>query len=182
MSIRNRVLTSIATAAVLTGVLAAPAAAQHASYRDPADASASLTDIRRVTVAHGTERVTVKVRFTDLRRRSTGGPSGLAIFFDTDGGRRGPEYQLGTGLQAGTDYQLVRSRQRRPAGEPLTCAHKVRLDYARDRLVFRAARDCFDDPGRVRVGVKMTDDWDASHPVHDWLGAPRSWTAWLSAG
>lgn len=181
MSPAKRALSALATAAVLGAAVCAPAAAESASYDDPADASASLTDIRQVEVRHTADRVVVTVGFTDLRRRSEAGPAGLAVFVDVDGVRRGPEYQLGTGLQAGTDYQLVRSRHRRGVGEPLDCDYRVMLQYHRDRMIFRADRACFDDPERVRVGMRMTDDYDGSHPVRDWLGAPRSWTAWLTS-
>ncbi|MBZ5741205.1 hypothetical protein [Nocardioides mangrovi] len=182
MSLGKPLLSVLVAGAALVALVGAPAAAETAGYRDPADASASLTDIRHVTVRHGGDGIAVVVRFTDLRRRSTGGPAGLSVFFDTVGRRRGPEFQLGTGLQAGTDYQLVRSRHRRGVGDPIDCDYSVRLRYDADRMVLHADRDCLGTPDRVRVGVLMTDEWDGSHPVEDWLGEPRSWTAWLTAG
>lgn len=185
MNLGKRVLSllvaSAALAATLSALAAAPATAATASYDDPADASASLTDIRHVKVRHGGERVAVVVGFTDLRRRSTGGPASLGVFFDTNASRTGPEFQLGTGLQSGTDYQLVRSRHRQAVGEPIDCDYSVQLQYGHDRMVFKADRDCLGTPDQLRVGVLMTDEWDSSHPVHDWLGAPRSWTDWLAA-
>jgi hypothetical protein len=172
---------ALLAAVLAVSLLAGPVSADQARYRDPADASASLTDIRAVSVSHGARRVVVKVRFTDLRARSTGGPSGLTIGIDTDAAVRGPEFRLVTGLQSGTDYQLVAVSRGDVVGEPLTCAHKVALDFAGDRLSFAAARSCLDSPARVRVAVLMRDDFDSSHPVTDWLGARRSYTGWLAS-
>jgi hypothetical protein len=171
------------TAAVLGAtLLAAPAAqAQQRRYTDPADASASLTDIRAVKTDHGARQLSVTVRFTDLQRRSTGGPSGLSIGIDTRSSRPGAEYRLTTGLQEGTDYQLMRVRNGHAVGEPLSCSHRVRLNFAEDRLKFVAARNCLGSPARVRVAVRMRDEWDASHPITDWLGARGSYTAWLAS-
>jgi hypothetical protein len=170
------VATTLTVAAFGACLVAVPAQAARATYTDPADASGSLTDIRAVTVRHGPNRLAVKVRFTDLRRRSTEGPAGLTIGIDTRADRPGAEFRLGTGLQAGTDYQLVRIRRGQVVGEPLTCPHQVDLDYDADLLTFVAARTCLGSPESVRIAVKMRDDWDASHPITDWLGEPRSYT------
>lgn len=178
MNPRTRVLAIAATAVALLALTTAPAAAERAAFRDPADAAPSLTDIRRVTVDHGRERVSVRVLFTDLRRHSDGGASGLTLLLDTRPARSGPEFRLTTGLQAGTDYHLVRIRDGRPVGEPLTCSHRVRLDFANEVARFSAARGCLGFPDRVRLGVKMTD---ASEPVVDWLGKRRSFTPWLAS-
>lgn len=185
MKLRTRthgVLAAACAAGAFSAVLAAgPAHAETASYDDPADATVSLTDIRTVDVDHGAAKVRVVVGFTDLRRSTTDGPSGLMIALDTDPASRGPEYHLTTGLQEGTDYQLLRVRHGRVVGEPLSCQHRVRLGFPGDRMVFRAARSCFKDPDRVRIAVKMRDESDGSHPVVDWLGAPRSFTGWLAS-
>lgn len=179
----SRTLVPLLVAAALTGLAAAPAAAERATYRDPADTGgASLNDVRRVTVVNGPEQTAVRVKVVDLRRRSDAGPAGLTIRVDTRVGRRGPEYRLTTGMYAGTDYQLMRMRHGRPVGDPLTCDHDVDLDFGDDLVVARMADGCFGDPGQVRVGVKVTDLYDGSHPVTDWLGAAGSWTDWISAG
>ncbi|KQW53235.1 hypothetical protein ASC77_02775 [Nocardioides sp. Root1257] len=172
---------ALLTAALGATLVAGPVYADQARYPDPADATASLTDIRAVAVQHGPKRLTVKVRFTDLRARSTGGPSGLSIGIDTDATLRGPEFRLTTGLQSGTDYQLVAVEGGDVIGDPLTCAHKVRLDFAGDRLAFAATRACLGHPDSVRVAVLMRDEFDSSHPVTDWLGAPRSYTDWIAS-
>jgi hypothetical protein len=181
MKHRTRVLATTVAAMVAATVVAGPSYAEKARYGDPADATASLTDIRAVVLDHRPAKLVVGVRFTDLRRRSTGGPSGLTMLLDTRSDRAGAEFLLTTGLQAGTDYQLMRVRGGEAVGEPLTCDHHVRLDFAEDRLRFAAARDCLGSPASVRIGVKMRDELDSSHPVVDWLGAPRSWTPRLAS-
>jgi hypothetical protein len=70
----------------------------------------------------------------------------------------------------------MKIRNWKAVGQPLTCDHRVRLDFTANVAKFRAARACIGNPAEVRVGVKMTDLYDASHPVHDWLGEPRSFT------
>lgn len=176
-------LAPVALATTLLGAALAPASAERASYADPDEASGySLNDLRRVSVAHDTDRFAVRVKVDDLRRTSEAGPAGLTIRIDTRSGRPGPEYRLTTGLYDGTDYQLMRVRDGRAVGEPLTCEHAVRLGFATDVVRFTADRGCLGTPDRVRISVKMTDLYDGSHPVTDWLGEPGSWTSWLAAG
>ncbi len=64
--------------------------------------------------------------FTDLRKKSEAGSSSIAIFIDTRKARKGPEFRLGSGLQYGTDYQLVRVKKWKVVGEPMSCAHDLR--------------------------------------------------------
>lgn len=182
MTTTTRILAALALAAAVAAGTVGPAAAEQSTHGDPADmGGASLNDIRRVTVDHGTDRLSVRVGVIDLRRRSEGGSAGLTIRIDTRADRTGPEYRLTTGLYAGTDYQLLRVRHGRAVGEPLSCRHGVHLGYATDVVRFRAARACLGTPDRVRIGVKMTDLYDGSHPVTDWLGRPRSFTGWLAS-
>jgi hypothetical protein len=180
-----RHLTRLAAAAggvVLAVGLAAPASAASTTYVDGADASASLNDILRVRAHHGAERVKVVVTFDDLRKRSSGGPAGIAVFLDTKQGRKGPEFRLDSGLQSGTDYTLHRAKNWKPVGDPKTCRHDVDLMFTKDKLVFTSTRACIGTPARLRVGAKMTDFFDASHPVHDWMKGPRRWTSTIASG
>jgi hypothetical protein len=182
MNLTTRVLAATAASATLAGLLVAPAAAERGAYADPADmGGASLNDLRMVTVDHGSIRTTVRVRVTDLRRHSEAGPAGLTLRLDTRRDVPGPEYRLTTGLYDGTDYQLMKVEDHRVVGQPMTCDHRVHLGFVRDVVRFRAANRCLVTPHRIRVSVKMTDEFDGSHPVTDWLGAPRSWTDWLRA-
>lgn len=176
----TRLLTAAALAAATVAV-AAPAHAESTTVKDGADATASLHDIRKVRVGHGSDRLKVRMGFTDLRKKSDAGPASIAIFIDTRKARKGPEFRLGSGLQSGTDYQLMRVKDWKIVGEPLTCEHDLELDFADDRLVFTAARPCLGSPDEIRIGAKMTDQYDGSHPVVDWLEGPRHWTPWLGS-
>ena len=69
-----------------------------------------------------------------------------------------------------------------PVGEPLTCSHRVELDFDADVVRTRMGKDCLGYPKKIRVGVKMTDLYDGSHPVTDWLGKPRFFTLFLASG
>jgi len=183
MTARSRAARIALVAAVATATLTvtAPAHADSVTLTDPADATASLSDIRKVAVGHTAARVTFRVRFTDLRRTSEAGPSGVQLYVDTNGARKGPEHVLGSGLQSGTDYQLARVRGwSGAAGNPMSCAHRVRLDFAADVLRGWIARRCLGAPAQVRLAVRMTDHFDGSHPVTDWLKGPRKWTRWLA--
>ena len=169
----------VAASTSLTGV----ASAESVTVPDPADvSSASLSDIREVKARHGERRVFVRVSFTELEPESEAGGSSLSLFVDTDPDRRGPEFRLASGLQWGTDYQLVRMRDWRPVGEPLSCRHSLTLGFKANVLKARMGRACLDGPVAVRVGAKMVDMYDASHPVVDWLKKPRGFTRWLAVG
>jgi hypothetical protein len=179
MTIRTRTTRLLAAAGgiALALGLAAPASAETTSFDDGADTTASLNDILVVRVNHGTEQLKVKITFTDLRRNSRGGPASIGIFLDTKPARTGPEFRLGSGLNEGTDFQLVRMRNWKPVGDPKSCAHDLALKFKRDKLVFTAARGCIGNPETVRVGAKMIDLFDGSHPVLDWMKGPRRFTA-----
>lgn len=155
------------------------------SRADPADATASLNDIRRVGVDHAERRVRIKVKVTDLRR-SPGAGNGYAsagIYFDTDPGDKGPEYLLTTGLYSGMDYQLIEVEGfGTRTGEPMSCGHRLTLDYRRDMVRGWVARKCLGKPDAVRVAVRMVDQYDASHPVVDWLKGKKKFTRAVARG
>ncbi len=170
------------TAALGIALVAGPAHAERVGLDDPADATASTNDIYSVVAKYGQKRAKVNVRVADLLPTTDGGPSSLEIFIDTKPRRKGPEYRLATGLEEGTDYQVVRMKDWKPVGEPLTCSHRVELDFDGDVVRTRLGKDCIGYPKKIRVGVKMTDLYDASHPVVDWLGKRRFFTLFLASG
>ncbi|MFC4784723.1 hypothetical protein ACT8ZV_09625 [Nocardioides sp. MAHUQ-72] len=181
MNLSTRAARAVAT--VLLGAttlgVAAPAMAEKVSVEDPADATASLNDVRGATLDHRDVRVRGTITVTDLRAKSDGGPASIQVFLDTDRTRKGPEYRIASGLQEGTDYQLSRIRHWEAVGGPLSCAHHLALDYADDVVRYRVKRTCLGTPESVRVAVKMYDAYDASHPVVDWLGGRRDFTSWV---
>ena len=178
-----RHLAAVLGALLLVGTVSGPASAERLGLDDPADVGgASLSDILAVTARHTTTKVVVRVDFAELEPTSGAGPSSLSVFVDTDPSARGPEFRVGTGLQAGTDYQLVRMKRWKAVGDPLSCAHAVRIDFDADRVRTRIARGCLGNPVQVRIGVKMTDLYDGSHPVVDWLGKRRYLTIPIASG
>ncbi|WP_067441818.1 hypothetical protein [Nocardioides jensenii] len=180
----NRLAGLLATTALATvALMPTPAAnAESTAVNDGADATASLSDIHRVTANHAVSRLGVIVTFDDLRRHNTGGSSGATIYLDTKPARTGPEFALFTGLEDGTDYQLMRMRNWRPFGEPKACDHTVGLNYTADTARFSVARSCIGLPAKVRVGVRMVDHHDGSHVITDWMTGPRRYTSWLARG
>jgi hypothetical protein len=181
MNPRTALLRAAAAAALLTATLglAGAAAAQTMTVIDGADATASLSDIRRVTVAHRTSDVGVRITFTDLRGDSA---AGLRINIDTDGSLPGPEFALVSGLGSGTDYQLFRVTDWRIHGAPKTCSNIATIDWSTDVFGLHVARSCIGSPAEVRVGVRMTDNYDASHPITDWMLGTRRFTGWMVRG
>lgn len=179
----RRGLLGAASALILVGTTAGPASAERLGLDDPADVGgASLSDILGVTANHGVKRVVVRVDFAELEPTSDFGPSSLSIFIDTDRSAKGPEFRIGTGLQEGTDYQLVRMEKWKAVGEALTCTHVVALNFEANRARASVNRSCLGNPDKVRIGVKMTDLYDGSHPVVDWLGKRRYLSIPISSG
>jgi hypothetical protein len=182
MTHTRRTRAAIALAAAATAVLTsvAPASAETVSADDGADATASLTDMRKVRITHGTDRVTVRITYTDLRRR---GAAHQAVYLDKNPDRRGPELALFTPLFSGSDYALVRMRKWKVTSDgPISCDYSVDLRWRRDVALVEIDRGCLGDPDELRVALRMRDLYDGSHPVTDWLGDRREFTDWLASG
>lgn len=176
---RTRTALTAGAALLLTGLVAAPVHAEFYSIDDPADATASLSDIYGLEVNHGGENVLVKVRFNELVRSSA---AGVSVFVDTDREARGPEYVLSSGLGDGTDYVLMAADGWRGSEDRIDCDYAASPKWGND--VFRAvlSRDCFDRVASVRVSVKMVDQADGSHPVGDWAPKRHRWTLPVASG
>lgn len=176
---RTRIALTAGSALVLAGLIAAPAHAEFYSIDDPADASASLTDIYVLEANHGRENLLVKVRFNELMRSSA---AGVSIFIDADRDVKGPEYVLSSGLGDGTDYALTEAVAWRGSDDRVNCDYEARPKWGTD--VFRAviSRDCFDRASSVRVSVKMVDQADGSHPVSDWAPMRHRWSLPVASG
>ncbi len=172
-------LVAAAAAALMTTLVAAPAQAQVTRVDDGADATASLTDLRVVRVQHTEDRVVVKVNFTDLRKKAN---AGLNIFIDKNAKKDGPEFVLSAPLFSGADYAMFRMTDWKLVGEPVTCTYDMAYRWRRDVVLLDARRGCFNRPAQVRVGMRMRDLADGSHPVTDWLKGRREFTRWLSSG
>jgi hypothetical protein len=176
---RTRTALTAGAALVLAGLTVAPASAEFYGIDDPADASASLTDIYSIDANHGRENLRVRVRFNELMRSSA---AGLSIFIDSDRSEKGPEYVLSSGLGDGTDYVLTEADGWRGSDDRVRCDYAARPKWGRD--VFRAvvSRDCFDRVPSVRVSVKMVDQADGSTPIVDWAPKRQRWSLPIGSG
>jgi hypothetical protein len=176
---RSRTALAVGAGLALAALAAAPAHAELYSIDDPADASASLTDITGLEANHGTTKLLVKVRFTELMRTSA---AGISVFIDSDPDSRGAEYVLSSGLGNGTDYVLTEARGWQAVDKRVSCDYTARPKWGND--VFRAviSRECFDDASSVRVSVKMADMADGSHPVVDWAPKRHRWSLPMASG
>jgi hypothetical protein len=176
---------AVATAAtVATIALASPANADSIGVTDPADTSHG-SDLRAVEVKNGDHRVVVTTTHTNLRRDPRTG-SGGAIYIDTDRRDRGPEFVFVGGFFSGTDYALLHTEGfgARKWGEPVDGSYRMRIDYADEQVRMRMSRAALDNPGRVRVAVRVagTRSDGSGGELVDWLGEPHSFTPWVARG
>lgn len=174
-------------AAALAAVTLGSAASAHADaigIRDPQDTFHG-SDLRAVQVRHLDQVVAVVTSHTNLRRDPATGSAG-AVYLDTDRSDRGPEVVFVGGFYEGTDYQLRHTDGfgRRQWGDPVDGFYEMRVNYAKERVRFRMARDTLGRPGEVRVAVRVsgTRTDGTSTGLVDWLGEPRSFTPWVERG
>jgi hypothetical protein len=171
-----------AAAALALGGLAATASAAGIGVTDPADVDHGV-DLRAVRVANGDENVRIVLNHTDLRRTPKSGAGG-AVYIDTDPADRGPELVFVGGYYEGTDYQLLHTEGFGVSrwGDPVEGFHELTLDYVKDKTRMRISRKALGDVGDVRVAVRVAGERPDGTHVVDWLGEPRSFTAWVSRG
>jgi hypothetical protein len=159
-------------------LLHAPAAhADSVTVNDPADATASNADVRKVRVNHAARTVYTRITVTDLDLDSFG--PGVTIFFDADGSQPGPEFQIGVPLFSGSDWAITRSHNWQSVGNPLSCRTDVDFLPASEAARVEVGRGCLGRPNNVRVSLRMTDEADSSHVVRDWVPSRRHFTPWV---
>ncbi len=176
MLVTVAILGGFAALALMVEVTAAQAETRH--FTDPAGDMTSGQqihpgDIEAVTVRHET-RLRVTVRHEDLQPHAH---MGATLFIDTKTDRPGPELVLFAGLSAGTDYIIKRAHKWEPAGDPLTCFHRVGLDYVKEKSTFVVGRACLGDVDEVRVALRVSGP---SRKAVDWLRARRAFTPGVS--
>jgi hypothetical protein len=176
--------TAALSAAALTLGLAGPANAASIGVKDPQDTFHG-SDLRAVQLKNGDKNVVVVTSHTNLRRDPRTGSSG-AVYIDTDRTDKGPEFVFVGGFFAGTDYALLETERfgHRSWGEPVDGSYEMTIDYAKDRVRMRIARATLDDPGKVRVAVRVsgTRNDGTSTGLVDWLRQPRKFTRWVAKG
>ena len=176
---RTRISLAALSALTLVTLASPPAHAEFFAIDDPADATASLTDITGLEANHGKENLLVKVRFAELMSSSA---AGVSVFIDTDRAAKGPELVLSSGLGDGTDFVLTEADGWHGSDDRVRCDYSARPKWGSD--VFRAviSRECFDRLPSVRVSVKMVDEADGSHPVVDWVPKRHGWSLPIGSG
>lgn len=163
------------SAAAITLAMTPTANADSIGVRDAADIDHGV-DLRSVEVAHDTDDIVVTTTHANLRRSFRSGASG-AVYLDTDGGNRGPEFVFVGGYFVGTDYQLLHTDGfgSRKWGKPVMGSYRLTLDYADEQVRMRVSRATLDSPERVRVAVRVSGKGQV-----DWLGEARSFSEWVS--
>lgn len=179
-TIRKTFAATLAAAALTIGVAGAASAQSVALDDNPTDAAGSSHDISWVKVEHTKRYIVVVTEFAALDPSLSGNAPGLSMFVDlTDA--KGPELRLSTGLQDGSDYQLVSMYQNKPQGDPLTCAHQVKISSDGEMVRAKIDRACTGQAAKVRVAVKMTDHLEGGDVVTDWLKKKKYYTKWLAS-
>ncbi len=175
--------TALSVAALTLG-LAGTASAASIGVKDPQDTFHG-SDLRAVHVRNGDHSLVVTTNHTDLRRDPSTG-SGGAVYIDTDRSNKGPEFVFVGGYYEGTDYQLLHTDGfgHKKWGKPAKGDYVMRVDYAKDQVRMRMSRKALDDPGKVRVAVRVagTRTDGSSAGLVDWLGEPHSFTQWVAKG
>ncbi|GAB3022210.1 hypothetical protein GCM10011376_27410 [Nocardioides flavus (ex Wang et al. 2016)] len=172
---------TLTAAAILTLAQLAPAHADGIGVKDPKDLAHGV-DLRSVQVEHKARSIVVTTTHTDLRPSFRTGASG-SVFLDTDPSDPGPEYVFAGGYFMGTDYQLlaIEGFAGTREGTPVDGSYVMRIDYDRDHVRMRIAREALGSPDEVRVAVKVAGSRpDGGNTRRDWLGEPRSFTEWVA--
>jgi hypothetical protein len=176
--------TAVLSAAALTLGLAGPAHADSIGVKDPRD-TAHGVDLRAVQLKNGDNNIVVTTHHTNLRPSPATGSAG-AIYIDTDRSDKGPEFVFVGGFYEGTDYQLLHTEGfgHKNWGAPANGYYEMRVNYDKDQVRMRMSRATLDNPGDVRVAVRVsgTRTDGSSTGLVDWLGDPRSYTMWVEKG
>ncbi len=159
-SIRRSIFT-VALAAGLALGTAGTASAQvlnHADQRgdvkaydldtdQPVAQSGTITngDILRTTLGHGDRRISVRVKFADLRRAGDFRGDLLRVVTN-EGVRRDVMISAAPGMWAG------QAQMTRPNGNAVRCNIAHKIDYDNNVVTLSFPRSCVSDPRWVRLG------------------------------
>lgn len=172
-----RAVAVLAAGAALPLLHSPSAYAESVTVSDPADATESTADIRKVRVNHAARTVYTRIAVTDLDVDSFG--PGVTIWYDVDGSRPGPEFQIGVPLFEGSDWAITRSARWRSVGNPLSCRSDLTFLPAQEAVRVEVGRGCLGRPNNLRVSVRMTDQVEPSQVVKDWVPSRRHFTPWV---
>jgi hypothetical protein len=146
----------------------------------------SALDVRRVVVRHTTDTFTVVVHVQRYVGMDSGARIGTAVgvHFKTEANRK-PDHLIrieGMHTAAGstTDWNQLRPNGLDPWGDWLDCFPEgwskplIRVNAAKDKLIFKAPIACLEEPESVRVAVQSYKPF-RSEVTPDWVIGVRSY-------
>jgi hypothetical protein len=160
MGIRLR-SAGVAAATVVLLAAGLPAQADVAGFPDARGDTSHPADIVRVRVAHGAERVEVKIFHRNLTFEPDGAPRRVRVGFDVGPRHRGPEFYVGEPYQADPVVQLRHATGWGGlSGRPVDgcVGEQITVSSARDLTTLTVPRACLGDPGRLRVNA-LVKSW-----------------------
>ena len=125
-------------------VLKFPDSAQSTDQGIPAPERAN-GDLTRVHVVHGAHRISVRARFTDLRRVTA--TTGIIVRLQTNAGVRRNVLVLGTGSAQPGHHSVAFMAERQH------CQVRQSLSYRENLMRVSFPRSCARDPRWIRVGI-----------------------------
>ncbi|WP_311210556.1 MULTISPECIES: hypothetical protein [unclassified Aeromicrobium] len=154
------------------------------------DGSPSL-DIRHVKVTNRADYIEVQLTVTKLVTNPAKKDTSAAwVHFDTGGTAR-PNHAMALlgyhGYSGGVSdwFRLSPNEYGDPFGDWTDCGVDGGYDWIstwakKNRITFRAPKECLNYPDRVRVEVN-TEKQSKSRLKNDWLGSVKTYTAWVDA-
>lgn len=174
-----RKLIMTVTALALAAATAGPTYAATTVVDDGADTPGMSADIRKVKVNHKLDRLVVRSTYRDLRKVTDGEVSSTAIFIDSKKKRKGPELALVSGLQDGTDYQLVRVKDWKLTGKEVACGYSFKIRWAKNLTRLKLDRECFGKRASVRISQQTAEESRRTGRTVDWAPAKRAYSPWV---
>jgi len=162
MTHTRRLLIALASAAALVGSLVPPAQAAERTFTDRHGEIRSGFDIHSVRVVNTGQWIKIRTHHRNIRYGMDVQGGGVSVYIDTVRRRRGPEFVISGPVGFDGDYNIVRTRNSRPFGQPLNCRGlRFGVNYKRDVVRFAVTRRCLDRAydhrvGRIRVAAKAS--------------------------
>jgi hypothetical protein len=103
-------------------------------------------DVLRTVFKHAERRVSVRVKYADLRRVGQFRNDGIQLVTN-EGVRREVSVFAGQGMWRGESDMI------RPNGQPVDCDIAHKIDYDRNLVTISFPRSCVSDPRWVRLGL-----------------------------
>lgn len=158
----GRTALTLALAAGLTFTTAGTASAEGLTVRDArgdvqahdmqteeptGQAGVANGDIVRTVMRHNDRRISVRIKYVDLRKKVGDGRVDVVRVVTNEGVRRDAHVFAGPGMWRGE------AGMSRPNGNPVDCGVKHKIDYDKNVTTLSFPRRCVSNPRWVRLGV-----------------------------